>query len=155
MANLAKKQQATREVEVERLELLKKLRENKEEHIKQYEAAISGYKDAVLTQLEDKVQKAKEKLEKRYQESKDRISKFSQEELEDFGDYINLIDSITINLPLPRNYAEHYDLAIDMIQWDVRPNVILTGAEFQCFVRNEWDWKFDFENVSKMYTVSK
>lgn len=41
--------------------------------------------------------------------------------------------------------------AIDMAKWDIRETLVLTHAEFTCFVRDQWDWKSGFEAVSMLY----
>ena len=56
---------------------------------------------------------------------------------------------------VPRCFKDEYDDAIDMAKWDVRETLVLTYAEFTCFVRDEWDWKSGFEAVSMIYKAMK
>ena len=52
---------------------------------------------------------------------------------------------------MPRSYEEEYDAAIDMAKWDVRTTLELTYAEFNCFVRDQWDWQSDFQVTNALY----
>lgn len=40
-------------------------------------------------------------------------------------------------------------------KWDVNETMKLSAAEFNCFVRDEWDWKPNFEAVSAIYKAKR
>ena len=61
------------------------------------------------------------------------------------------MDSISVEMRVPRCYDKEYDAAIDMAKWDVRETLELTHAEFTCFVRDQWDWTSEFTAISAMY----
>lgn len=143
-----------REIEVNRVKLIQTLVTNKEKHIAEYQEAIKGYKEAAKTQLDLEIEKAKKKLENNYNQVIQKIEKFDPND-EDNTDYIQLVPNITIELPIPRLYSEEYDMAIEMAQWEVNDTMKLTYAEFNCFVRDNWDWRSDFVKISNAYISSE
>ncbi len=150
MANQARQDQKKREVKVDRERLLETLKSNREKHIQQYEEALAGYQEQALAKLQKAKETALARMEKNFQKV--------QLDLEDFdpesktSDYIELIQSEVIHLPVPRNYSKEYDAAIDIAQWEVEETMTLTFAEFQCFVRDVWEWSEDFYSNTVSYT---
>lgn len=151
MANVARQDQQKRTIEVNREKLVEILESNKIKHLKDYEEAKEGYKETLLTKLSTAFDDAKKQLEDRYSKIKEKVSNFTNEDIEKQTDYFQLVKDITVTMPVPRSYEEEYNAAIDMAKWDVRETLELTYAEFNCFVRDNWDWKAEFENVSVMY----
>ena len=43
-------------------------------------------------------------------------------------------------LSAPEDHTADYDAAIEMLEWHEEPQVVLSVHEFQCYVRNKWDW---------------
>ena len=152
MARQAMADMSERVIELDRKDLLAKLRENKEKHIREYDEAIAAYKDVAKEKLNKALEKARHRLEKNHQEMIKRIDDFDVEEL---SDYLVLVNEETVQLVKPRNYADKYDAAIDMVSWDVRDTLELSQSEFQCFVRDKWDWSDNFLKMSAMYKVRK
>lgn len=151
MANEAKRDMQKRNVEVSRKDLISALKENREQHIKNYEEAMLGYKNSLLQKLEEGYKKACKDLDVRYEKVKRNVQDMQDEDIAKQRDYVTLVDAVTVEMRVPRCYSEEYDAAISIAEWDVRENLELTYAEFNCFVRDQWDWKSDFENVTKMY----
>lgn len=155
MAQLMREDVKNRKVEVNREKLLDILRSNKQKHINDYREALQGYKEMALEKLQDGYEKAKVKLEKNLERGKTSIAEFDPENPRGVGDYLTLIEGVSVELKVPRDFSKDYDAAIDMAKWDVRETLELSNAEFQCFVRDVWDWTNDFVAVSKMYKMSK
>lgn len=150
MANIARQDQKNRIVNVQRTQLLDKLRTNKEKHLAEYAEALAGYKELATEKLKKAYENAKGSLEKNLERGLKKISEFDPEN-DRYSDYLTLIDSEVVELPVPKNYSEEYDAAIDMVFWDTREVLELTHAEFTCFVRDRWDWTSDFIGTTSIY----
>lgn len=104
------------EVTVKRVNLLEKLRANREQHRKIFEEALEGYKVKVIEVLEQRLEEAK--AGKRY--------------------------NACINLTQPVDQTREYDRAIAMFDMSVDDEVTLSERQFQCLVLDDWDWKRNF-----------
>lgn len=151
MANLARKDQEQRTIQVNRKELLNKLRTNRLIHIQEYKQALAGYKDSLQEKMEEAFKKAAANLSQKYTAFKDKLEVLSDEEILKQPDSITLIDEVWVEMKVPKSYEKEYDAAIDMVNWDVRDVLELTHAEFTCFVRDQWDWTSSFSAISKIY----
>lgn len=152
MANLAMKDQSERTVQVNRMDLILKLKANRTAHFDAYNVAIEGYCEMAKEKLADAHVKAKLKLEENVRRGMESLDKFDPSQPGTQSDYITLVDAISVTLKVPRNFTKEYDAAIDMAEWDVRDELELTHAEFQCFVRDVWDWTNEFMAVSATYS---
>lgn len=155
MANTALRDQKERNVEVSRLKLLEILKSNREKHVTDYQEAVEGYKAMALQKLQEGYEASKIKLERNLERGKLTISDFDPSDPSKTSDYIVLVDAVSVSLKVPRNFSKEYDAAIDMANWDIRDVLELTHAEFQCFVRDVWEWSNDFTAISTMYKSSK
>jgi hypothetical protein len=151
MAALAMDDQKKRSVEVNRVKLLATLKENLTTHVAEYEEAMAGYKSELISRTKVAFEKAKVKLAEKETATLAKFAKLTQEDIVKQRDYVTLLESETIEMKVPRSFAEEYKAAIDMFTWDVREVIELTYAEFTCFVRDQWDWKAGFTAVSAMY----
>ena len=95
------------------------------------------------------------KLEKQYEEAKRHVACLTDAEIENQRDVITLLDAFHVEMKVPRCFKKEYDAAIDMARWDVRETLVLTYAEFTCFVRDEWDWKRGFDAITAVYKAAK
>ena len=155
MAQQLQHDSTKRTVEVDRTKLLDTLRDNREKHISDYKEAVSGYKDTLLKQLDIAYKKGKDELDKSINEQILKAKALTEEDISKQKDYIQLINNQNVHMPVPRSYEEEYNTAIDMMEWDVRDVVILTYAEFVCFIQDKWDWKVEFDLVSTQYKMTK
>lgn len=130
-----------RKIEVDRINLIQTLETNKKKHVEEYNAAVDAYKDAVLIKLNDLYNESKEEIEKRFNDIK---SDFSNPDAKDLPSDLFISTYRAINVPRPQSHEKDYNAAIDMAKFDVRSTLELTFNEFQCFVRDEWDWKKEF-----------
>lgn len=148
MAAIAIEEQSKRKIQVNRQQLLEELRKNLKKHVKNYKEAVEGYKELAMQELEKGVEKAKKRFADNVEHAKLKINSFTEG---DVCDYFTVVESYAVTIKAPRNYSKEYEAAIAMVEWDVRDMLELTAAEFNCFVRDEWDWKSDFDRVSTSY----
>ena len=154
MAASAKEDQKKRTVEVDRLRLIEKLKENREKHIQEFEQAMAGFKENVREKIEEEFAKAAKKLERAQTEKLALLEDTPKEEIAGVFGRVCLLDNLYLNLEAPRNYSKEYDAAIGIAEWEVAETMKLTHAEFTCFILDEWDWKSQFDRVTKMYSGS-
>jgi hypothetical protein len=154
MAAAARIDQEKRTIEVDRKKLVETLEENRIKHIKDYEEAMSGYKDVLLLKIDEAFDEAKKQLTSKYEKTKEKVAAFTDADISKQRDVFTLVDGVTVEMKVPRSYAAEYDAAIDMAKWDVRETLELTHSEFTCFVRDQWDWKSGFEAISMLYKSS-
>lgn len=152
MAQAAKRELEARKIEVNRLKLIETLEANKKTHITAYEQAKAGYRAALLAKIRESFSQAEKSLKRKYDELVRWANDLTDAEIAKVDDHLILVQSVYLEMKVPRCYSDEYDAAIDVAKWDVRENLELTYAEFQCFVRDQWDWKSGFENISAMYT---
>lgn len=137
-----------RTVKVDTFKLLTALKENKEKHVKEYEEAVLGYKEVAKARLEAELGKAELKLQRNFQLLNAKIDQF---EVEDQNDTVVLLEHVMFSMKVPQNHEKAYEVAIQMAEWEVGNTVELTQSQFQCFVLDDWDWKNEFEAVTKRY----
>lgn len=110
-------------ITVDKQELLETLQRNLEKHVAEYEEAISRYPGTVAASLRKRA---------------DAI---------DRGEEVNL----AFNLPKPRSYADEYEDAIQMLQWEQKDSVDLDQTQFKNLVQDEWHWKDGFSATTQFY----
>jgi len=103
---------------------------------------------AKLEKLKDKAQKI---LDENFADISKRIEEFDPEEGQ-MQDVIQLISSMTFDLRVPEDHSKAYDVAIEMATWEKRDEIILLQSQFECFVRDDWDWSKDFEHLNFRYS---
>jgi hypothetical protein len=114
----------TQTVRVRRLEVLKKLQENRDGHRDIFEDALEGFHTAVVAQLTQALKDAK--AGKKY--------------------------TTSIHLPQPMDHTRDYDRCIAMLDMSLDEELELTSVEFAQFVLDDWGWKGDFITTSANYT---
>lgn len=151
MAAKALGHQMTRMVRVNRQVLIDTLKKNREKHLQEFNEAMAGYRQLALDKVLTAFSGLSSRLENRKAEIVEKVSTFRAETASTFSDYLVILEQVAINLKVPVSYADAYDAAIDMATFDTRDELELSGAEFQCFCRDVWDWTHEFEAVSTMY----
>ena len=151
MAARAIHDQSERVVQVNRLELVRILQLNRTKHVADHEKAKVGYRKVLLSKIDKEFQDALKSIQRRYDETKTRVEMLSDADIEEQNDRIQVINAVVVEMKVPRCYAAEYDAAIDMAKWDVRETLELSHAEFQCFVRDMWEWTNEFTTISAMY----
>jgi hypothetical protein len=109
-----------------REDVLKKLKENREEHKKIVTEARIGY-----------VKKAEEVLQKRLGQLRE-------------GKIVSLAFSLTV----PKDMTEAYDSAISALEWHTGEKITLTAAQVRMFIEDAWDWMDDFLVSNSRYSSS-
>lgn len=104
-------------------EVLRRIKENRDKHAEDYEEAMKGFKEALQELLTEKL---------------DMLAN---------GD----IPSLDIDLREPFHHLKEYDRMVDMLELTEETEITLTHYDFSKYVRDEWDWKEDFVNISNMY----
>lgn len=115
-------------VTVTKQALLNQLHANREQHAKDYSAAVIAYNQQVIDHLQINLKRAESG-------NKDKITPFELEWA----------------LEKPRHYLEDYDRVISMLTMSVDSTVTLTQQEFNQYVRDNWQWQLSFTNSTKSY----
>lgn len=152
MAAKALSHQMSRVVHVDRNILLSTLRINREKHIAEFNKAMEGYKAMAAAKLEEAFSGLGRRMAKSKEKILEKIESFSPQTAGEFSDYFILVEQVAVNLKVPVSYAEAYDAAIDMATFETRDVIELSGAEFQCFCRDVWDWSHEFSATNIRYT---
>jgi hypothetical protein len=119
-----------RSVNVSRLELLKKLRENLDLHCAEYASAIADYQERLLADLKLAVKK---------------VAK-----VHDVNDLVNF----SFSLPYPKNYEDEFTQVIEMMEMSVDETIELDSNSFRAYVKNEWSWGQNFRLTNAMYKTA-
>lgn len=151
MARVARMHVEQRTVHMERTQLIETLNNNKARHVSDYNEAMSSYKEVLTAKLEAAYQKALQDLPQAYEKKKAEIADLSDAGIKEQTRWFQLLPTISVEMPVPVSYEDHYDMAISIFSRDVRSVVELSYAEFCCFVRNEWDWSSDFAATAQFY----
>ena len=97
-----------RTIKINKGALISKLKENKTNHIAEYEKAVKAYKLEVAEQLA-------------------KLTKLNEQ-----GEL-----KIQLDLVRPVNNSENYDKIIEMFEWEIEDEVELTQDEFKEYVQDE------------------
>ena len=76
------------------------------------------------------------------------IDKFNPEET---SGYFTLVEQEQISLPVPRNYSDSYDKAIEMLKRERRQEIMLASEEFNKLILDEWEFSESTKMVNSMY----
>lgn len=141
---------------VEKTKLLETVRANKEKHALIYEAACSGYWIEAQERLEQKklefgsgIAKLEQDFTFRASENEKAFADRKEKELKDYNVYLQF--STKLNLSYPTNHLNDYDRTITMLEFSVADKVSLPIADFEKYVRNNWEWKNDFCASNQSY----
>lgn len=111
-------------------DLLTTLRENREEHEKEFKKAKKVWR---------------KELKKAYER---KIRKLDSDEY----DFETFIENI-IGLPKPVEYLDEYDTAIAQLEWEQEKVIDLDQSDFKKFVQNEWAWSRQFAASTSNYNI--
>jgi hypothetical protein len=107
-------------VTVNKNELLAKLKVNRENHLKIYNEAVTGFRKAVIEELDKALGAAKTgKL------------------------FVRLVD-LQVNLNAPVDQTADYDRVIGMLEMSTNTEIELHEEEFNCYVLDKWRWRHSF-----------
>lgn len=111
-------------VTIPRTELLKKLIENKEKHMKIFKEACEGYQEKMIDCLNDWIKKVKH----------------------------NPTTTVYIKLNAPISHAEDYENAITLLEMSSDVSVELSETEAQTYIRDQWEWRASWSSTVNQYT---
>ena len=115
---------SSRTINVKKVDLIARIKENKENHIVEYNKAVIAYKEEALKQLAD--------LTKQVGEGK-------------LG--------VKLELVTPVNNAENYDKIVEMFEWEVEEVVQLKQDEFNEYVQDETDFAVSAKFSNTFYSM--
>lgn len=115
-------------VTLNRQELLDVLKDNREEHMKDYQEAMIEYRKQAILELTEALKVAK-------------------------GKNTNIVRGI--KAPEPQSFVGSYDTAIRMLEMSVDEDITLTYQEFQQYVEDKWQWKSVFNSTTTIYNAKK
>jgi hypothetical protein len=141
-----------RKTTVETAKLLVTLKENRKQHLEEYNEAVEGYLETAREKLDEEFKKAKGKLQNAFDRTTEELDRFDPSTA---SDTIVFCEGISFKLVSPRNYVDAYDQAIQMMEWETRKEVELNTTEFRCFVMNKWDWMEEFKMSTSLYNSRK
>lgn len=104
-------------------DLLAQLKVNKDKHVKEFNEAMIGYREALKKELHDKFLLASSNVDVKHN-----------------------IDTVR-----PTSYETFYDEAIAMMEWTIEKEVELDRNEFKQYVQDEWSWKNSFAITASLY----
>lgn len=113
---------SSRTINVKKVDLIARVKENKANHIAEYDKAVIAYKEEALKQLTE--------LTKQVSEGK-------------LG--------IKLELVTPVNNSENYDKIVEMFEWEVNDVVELKQDEFNEYVQDETDFAVSAKFSNRFY----
>lgn len=117
-------------VNMDKADLLNKLKENRLKHQEEYAAAMEGY----YVKYEERSREMTQEIEDRLKGKDD-------------------LTALRYDLIRPQCHLDDYDLAISMLKSSVDSTIELTSSEFRKYVLDEWDWASEFMLAKSTYGV--
>lgn len=148
MASFALREMEARKIKVNRAELVAKLAVNREQHARDYEEAVKGYKEEVHKFIDLTYDELAYAIGDLQLEAHSRVDDYFDGKKVDFQ---SVLEPRYFEKSPPKSYLDHYDTAIAMFSWETKDEVELSYAEFNCFVRDLWDWKQSFDTSISAY----
>ena len=137
-----------RTVTISTHKLLVKLKANLKKHKAEYAEAVIGYKEMAAQRLKQELTAATHRLEKNFRMLEQRIDEFDPDEQ---NNTVVLMDTVHFKMMVPKDHSKAYEVAIQMAEWEENKTIDLLQSQFQCFVMDDWEWKDEFESVTKRY----
>lgn len=152
MAAMAQRDMESRKIEVDRKELHEVLVKNRDQHVKEYNEAVAGYKTTLRDKVNEAFVSAIDKLANQRDKIIGKIEALTEDKIGQQHSRWTAVEAIYVEMPVPRSYEEEYNAAIDMAKHDVRETLELTYAEFNCFFRDKWDWSIETKAINASYS---
>ena len=116
-------------VNINKNKLLDALHANRRKHEEDYKIALMNFRIEAINMLVDR----KMELE------------------EDGWKNIKPLDFLSFKLPVPENYTHIYTEVIDMLKMCEDTTIEVSWFQFQCWVKDEWEWKDSFKTSNSRY----
>lgn len=141
-----------REVKVNRLDLLEKIRTNREKHILEYKEAVANYKRLAINEIARRTKSAKMEITETAGLVIAKVERMTKDDIQQGpGDVITLLKTIQFNLRVPISHEKDYNQVISMLEMSVDEQLSVRSDEFACYVMDDWEWKQDFMQMSSSY----
>ena len=134
-------------VRVLKSELLTRLKENKEQHVSDYEDAHLIWRDDQVDAIDLMLADEEEAFKKRQEALKDLRTKMIDWEEDDDSEKAIYLGHNTE----PESHEKEYDTAITMLEMSMDDSMTIEKGLFRQLVMDMWDWKQQFEAVTSMY----
>lgn len=112
-----------RTVTVDRTEFVTVLQKNRDQHRATFDAAVKGYRNRLLRELEHRVHDLRR------------------------GRQVD----VTIYLPEPSDHTDDYDRVLTMARMSTEDTVQLSEDDFGRYVMDQWSWKNQFTETTGRY----
>ena len=130
---------AMKSITVNKDRLLATLRKNLEKHKTEYAEAREGYEVARVEALKSLAEAAFKAAEK--------PTKNNRNNVDDTYHKFNRLDR-------PSNHEDSYEQAIALMEWEENATLELSVNDFECYVRDNWDWQRSFKMSHSAYSSS-
>jgi|SRR5579862_7246620 len=138
-------------ITVSKSELLDIVKDNKKKHDEIYEAAEAGFwleaEETLKKQLKEQLTLYRKNYRKNVKDLKKQIANEMEAVREKKKDYYLSY----FRKPFPENHSDDYQGTIRRLELSVEPRVELENTEFDCYVRNKWQWRNSFLNTNTFY----
>lgn len=115
------------QVRMEKAVLIEKIKDNMQTHQATYEEAVKVFTERQRELLADMLEKAQHNRQ---------------------------FDRLALSrLPVPENHFTDYQVALEMLEYEVEDQVILTDHDFRRYVRDEWEWQHSFAANTESYVA--
>jgi len=137
-------------IKVSNEKLLTIVRENKTKHDEIYETAEAGYwleaEEFLKKYQKDTLVAMKKQYRKQIKDLKKQVAKELKmvDQKKKSGYYY-------MTKPFPENHSDDYQGVIRKLELSVEPEIELETNEFECYVRNKWQWRQSFLNTNTNY----
>jgi len=112
-------------IQVDRKNLLGRIKTNRDAHRSEFEKAWTGYEAAVRLWFEEKIVEI----------HAGRMPK-----------------TTAFTGPVPQDHTDDYDRVIDMLEMEIRDELEIDEQQFKMYVRDDWSWKGQFTTSNATYT---
>lgn len=140
-----------RKTKVRRIEVLERVKANKEKHVAEYREAFVTYQE----EMKDLVTQRKKDIEVALNAALGKVLVANVDKDKPvYMPHMGHLLSFTELAP-PVSHEKDYEQVIQMLQMEVEDTVDLESDQFACFVMDDWDWKEEFRNTTEFYNSRK
>jgi hypothetical protein len=123
-------------VTVLRKDLRNTLKDNLKTHKEVFAEAMKGYEDAKVSKM---------------LALSGATSQATRENIQSNRKAVHAAYQAYSNLAKPVDNSESYELAIEIMKWETEEKIELNINDFQCYVRDRWNWKAAFKGSVSAY----
>lgn len=126
-------------LKVHRQKLLEHVKANRKKHEEAYKQAAAEYKNQAKEAIETVFQQAQEMMRKKRDEALRDLRSYDPKAPEKCSHYWTISESRYASLAKPVSFLKHYDMAIQLLEWDTREIILLSMAQVRCLVMDRWE----------------